>query len=171
MTTLKETLMIIGAEAIAWDLDIEQAIDYIAAYDPRNSGIGQDHPKYVKISQRTWRRYREELSTDDTLNQYFNHHTRVGFIQQQKKRMEEAELILKHLKARFLALSGVENVDVYRLSRLSETIATWSKRAEEISLANPVIAKIKMEVELRGNVPTDEETGTIPAAIQQNKFG
>lgn len=169
MTTLKETLMIIGAEAMAWDLDIEQAIDYIAAYDPRNLGVTQD--KYIKISKKTWQRYRKELEADDRLNKYFNHHTRIGFVQQQKKRMEEAELILKHLKARFLALSGVENVDVYRLSRLSETIATWSKRAEEISLANPVIASIKMEVDARGNVPSGSETATIPEAIKQNKFG
>ncbi len=165
--TQKDLLLPLVSEAVTWELDEEQGIKFVATYDPRNSNLKPEFWK--KISSRTYRRYKAEVLADENINKYFDHHRKIGFIQDHKKRRDEAELILKILKQRFLALSGSDNVDVYRLSRLGETLATWSKRAEEISLSNPVIAAIKVEVEQGGRIAAREETASIPA-LSQRKF-
>lgn len=121
-------------DCMTYRLTEEESLEYIAI-------------RYKKISKRHYYRIKKQLNSDEELQRFFDHHTRIGFIIDHKKRRDEIESVLEQLMRRLLELATQKITNYLALTRLSEAIISANKRAEEISLSNPIISKIKIEIE------------------------
>ena len=104
--------------------------------------------RYKKVAKQTYHNYKKHIDSDDTLNIYFNEHARIGFVKDQRDRKNEMESVLDQLMRRWKNITGRENADLNDIVKLSHAIRLINHRLEEISLSNPVIAKIKAKVDL-----------------------
>ena len=144
----KDTLEILVIDCMTHRLTEEESLKYIET-------------RYKKIHRRTLRRRKREILDDDSLQMYFNEHTRIGFVIDQRNRKNEMESILDQLMRRWKDLTSKENADIYKIVRLSNAIVEANKRLEDISLSNPVISKIKEKVDLleAGKASREDDTG------------
>ena len=92
----------------------------------------------------------QEITSDDSLSQYFDEHTRIGFVRDQKNRKSEMESVMNTLMRKWKKFDI--NSDEYRMVRISDAIVNASKRLEEISLSNPVISAVKAKVDAVGQI-------------------
>ena len=102
----------------------------------------------------TWKR---KINSEDSLNIYFNDHTRIGFVLDQRNRKDEMESVMEGLMRKWKKMNT--NTDEYRMVRISDAIVNANKRLEEISLSNPVISAIKAKVDAVGKYVPDSEAG------------
>ena len=112
-----------------------------------------------KVKRDTYYTWKRKLKSDKELDIFFNDHTRIGFVRDQRDRKDEVDSVLDGLMRRWKNLKGAKIVDEYRMVRLSEAIINANKRAEEISLSNPVISAIKAKVDAIGKYVPTSETG------------
>ncbi len=116
-----------------------------------------------KVKRDTYYTWKNKLKSDKELDIFFNEHTRIGFVRDQRDRKDEIMSVLEGLMRRWKNMKGKEKVDEYRMVRLSEAIINANKRMEEISLSNPVISAIKAKVDAVGKyVPTSETSEQQP---------
>ncbi len=135
---MKETIELLMQDCVTHRLTDVESIDYI---DKRI------HHKYTRKTIGVWRK---QINSDDSLSQYFDDHTRIGFVRDQRDRMQEMDSVMKLLMKKWLTLTPAS--DEYRMVRLSDAIVNASKRLEEISLSNPVISAVKAKVDAVGQV-------------------
>lgn len=114
--------------------------------------------RHKNISDRTLRRYKKKIESDDTLNIYFNEHARIGFVRDQKKRKDEMDAVLTKLMNKWHSVK--DDDDIHRTVRLAEAIIGANKRLEEISLSNPVISQIKNKLDNYESNQASRETIT-----------
>jgi len=128
-------LLLIIQDCVTYRLREKEALEY----------IGQRYGQ--SISRGHYYRLKRHLESDEELNYYFDEHARIGFVKDHYDRANEIKSVMTELMRRWFLLSKEKNPDIYKMVRLSEVIINASKRLEEISLANPVIAKIKAKVD------------------------
>ncbi len=121
------------SDCITYRLNEKESIRYI-------------EKRYKKISRRHFYRIKNKINSDDSLNDYFDNHARIGFVIDHKRRVDEIESVLAKLMKKWLNITE-NNADVSEMTRLAETIIHASKRSVELSLANSVISKIKQDIE------------------------
>ena len=139
-------LNLLVEDCITHNLSINESIDYIEERLKR------------RISTKTLWQHKKDITSDDSLNIYFNEHTRIGFVRDHRARTKEMKSVMNGLIRRWHKTKDDLSVDVHDLVRLSEGIISASKRLEEISLANPVISGIKAKVEASGSEPNPQES-------------
>jgi hypothetical protein len=103
--------------------------------------------RYKEVSLSTIKRTKSRLLSDDALNKYFNEHTRIGFVHDQRDRRNEMLSVMEQLMRRWKDYTSRKDIDIHRVVRLAEAIVNTNKRLEEISLSNPVISKIKAKID------------------------
>jgi len=128
-------LLLIVQDCVTYRLHEKEALEYIEQrYDQ-------------SISRGHYFRLKRHLESDEELNYYFDYHARIGFVKDQRDRANEIKSVMSELMRRWFSLSKEKYPDIYKMVRLAEAIINASKRFEEISLSNPVIAKIKAKVD------------------------
>ena len=128
-------LLLIIQDCITYRLREKEALEYI------EQRYGQS------ISRGHYFRLKKHIESDEELNYYFDYHARIGFVKDQRDRANEIKSVMTELMRRWFLLSKEKYSDIYKIVRLAEAIINASKRLEEISLANPVIAKIKAKID------------------------
>lgn len=111
----------------------------------------------VSLAALKRRKYR--MQSEKSLNQYYNYHTRIGFVKDQRDRKNEVEAVLNDLMRKWKQYTITNNTEISQLTKLSSGIIEANRRLEEISLSTPIIAKIKMEVEIGRNKSISKESG------------
>jgi hypothetical protein len=96
------------------------------------------------------------------LQSWLNHHTRIGFVLEHKKRIDEIELVISKLMNIFQ--NEIQNKNHKFILKLSERIESLNKRLTELYLGSPVISEIKKEVDIRN----DEYTNRVSSSEEDN---
>lgn len=126
----------------------------------------------VKVSERHFYRIKKFIESDQNLQHWFNNHTKIGFMLEHKKRIDEIESVLGYLMKIFQTESKKENHNI--VIKLSERIESLNKRLSELYLGNPIISEIKKEVEIRnGEDSNRDQSGTkinTPMQTDQNRI-
>ncbi len=113
----------------------------------------------IKISERHFYRIKRHIESDQNLQHWFNEQTKIGFMLEHKKRIDEIELILGSLLKVFQ--SELKENNYKFIIKLSERIESLNKRLSELYLGNPIISEIKKEVEIQhGENPNRDQFGT-----------
>jgi hypothetical protein len=146
-TDLKKTVN----DCIVFRLSTKESLEYI---EQKNNG--------TRISERHFFRIKKHLESDEQLQYWLNHHTRIGFVLEHKKRIDEIELLISKLMNMFQ--NEIQNKNHRFILRLSERIESLNKRLTELYLGNPVISEIKKEVDVRN----DEHTNRISNGKEDN---
>ena len=97
----------------------------------------------VKLHEKTINKKRKELEQDPHINQWLGHHTRIGFVKEHKKRMDEIEKVQEKLMKQFLQTNETQTI-----MELSDKIVNINKRLSELNLGSPIIAQIKQKMEV-----------------------
>ena len=96
----------------------------------------------VELHEKTINKKRKQLENDPHINQWLNHHTRIGFVKEHKTRMNEMEKVQGRLMKKFL-----QTTDIQTIMELSDKIVNVNKRLSELTLGSPIIAQIKKKLE------------------------
>ena len=96
----------------------------------------------VILHEKTINKKRKELESDPVINQWLGYQTRIGFVKEHKKRMEEIEKVQSKLMKKFLQTN-----DTQTIMELSDKIVNVNKRLSELNLGSPIIAQIKKKLE------------------------
>ncbi len=131
--SLKQTLI---EDCITHRLTYEESKDYV------EKRLG------AELSRTNFFDWKRKINSDDTLDIYFNEHTRIGFVKNQRDRYDEAESVMATLMRQWGEFRGKSDPDIGELCRLADTIISVNKRMEDISMSNPVISKIKTRIEI-----------------------
>lgn len=125
-------------DCITYRLSEKESLEYITT-------------RYKKISRRHYFRIKKQILSDQELDDFFNHHARIGFVLDHKKRRDEMELVLGYLMKRWLSITEGNLFRFSDMTRLAETIIHVNQRAEDLSLSNSIIFKIKEDFEEANN--------------------
>ena len=122
-------------------LSEEEAKEYVRKRT--NGKIELSHVQYYRIKR--------HIHSDPEIQNWFNHFTRIGFVIEHRKRIEEMELLQKTLLQEYYKeLEKPKGKgDKVWLLKLSERIESQNKRLSELTLGNPIIAKIKKQVDIK----------------------
>ena len=142
MTKQNRNLKKAVSDCLVYRFSTKESLDYI---EQKNNG--------VRISERHFFRIKKHLESDEQLQYWFDHHTRIGFALEHKKRIDEMELLISKLMQIFQIQSKENNYKF--VIKLSERIESLNKRLSELYLGNPVISEIKKEVEIRNGEHTN----------------
>jgi len=100
------------------------------------------------ISRTNLQDWKRKINADETLDIYFNEHTRIGFVRNQRERYDEAESVMGVLMRQWGLFRKEKDPDIADLCKLADTIMSVNKRMEDISMSNPVISKIKTRIDI-----------------------
>ncbi len=142
-------------DCIIFRLSTKESLEYI---EQKNNGTG--------ISERHFFRIKKFLESDEQLQYWLDHHTRVGFVLEHKKRIDEIELIISKLMNIFQ--NEIQNNNHKFVLKLSERIESLNKRLTELYLGNPVISEIKKEVDIRNDERTDRISSSKEVDIRKS---
>jgi len=126
----------------------------------------KDSQEYIKqyteitLSEKYINKKKKEIESDPNIQQWLNHHTRIGFIKEHKTRMGEMEKIQQKLIKLFLS-----ETDIKLVATLSERIESINRRLSELNLGSPIIAQIKLKMEVANtgkDSPRIQDSPTIP---------
>lgn len=129
-------------DCVIFRLSTKESLEYI---EQKNSGVG--------ISERHFFRIKKHLESDEQLQYWLNHHTKIGFVLEHKKRIDEIELLISKLMNIFQ--NEIQNKNNKFILKLSERIESLNKRLTELYLGNPVISEIKKEIDVRNDGHTN----------------
>lgn len=124
----------------------------------------------IVVNISTVKRWKKKVLKDESLNKYFNHHTRIGFVQNFRKEIHEIEKIQEQLMRLYVEETSKSSTiidpndtgdvpieqkrrimnkdkDKYLIMKLAQTMLVYNKRHEELSLSTPTIAAIKRKVD------------------------
>jgi len=130
----KKVLLNLIEDCLTYRLTEKESIEYIKE-------------RYQSITRNTLNNYKRHIESDETLNIYFNEHTRIGFVKEHVQRFKEMNIVLKGLLELWDKLDMTIQADQQTRIRLAHAIISVNNRLENISLANPVISKIKAEID------------------------
>ena len=149
-----------------------QQKDNLAKLKSEKESLEYIATRYKKISRRQYFRVKKQILSDQEINDFFNHHARIGFVLDHKKRRDEMELVLGYLMKRWLSITEGNLFRFTDMTRLAETIIHVSQRAEEITLSNSVIFKIKRDLEevVKEKNRTYQELRELNPNLSQSKF-
>ena len=105
------------------------------------------------ISSRHYYRIKKHVRSEDACQRWMNHQTRIGFVIEHKKRIDEMEIVQSNLMKMLLSETtkdeSKQNKDL--ILKISSQIESANKRLSELNLGSPVIAEIKNQVKEREN--------------------
>jgi mevalonate kinase len=78
---------------------------------------------------------------------WLNHFTRIGFVSNHKKHIENIEAILEDSLKQFFVEKNRKNRDERRIQQLKSDIRENTKLLSELNLGTPIISAIKTKVE------------------------
>jgi len=122
------------------------------------------------ISATKYKNIKKDLESDDALSKYLNEHSRIGFVKDQRDRAEEVSKGMEKIMNSLADIDPVKDRD--DLVKIIPSLVMLSRRAEEISLSNPIISKIKMEADLArsGAKANSKKGGEGNRDLGQDKF-
>lgn len=105
----------------------------------------------TELSHNRYYRMKRYIHSDPEIQSWFDHHTRIGFVIEHRKRISEMELVQKELLRLFEheTAKNEQDQDKTIILKLSAQIESTNKRLSELNLGNPVIAEIKKQVDIK----------------------
>lgn len=152
----RELIKHLVMSCIVYRLDENTALDYIEALNPTG-----------KISSSFYQQLKREVNSDDNLKKFFYEQAKIGFIRDHILRVYETEEILTKL---FHIFINTRENEVKLVISLSHAILEANKRAEELSLSNPIIDRIKQEIDQENNSTKHHDDSSSNNNLSQRKF-
>ena len=150
-------------DCISYKLTEREAIQYIKS-------------RGFSVGPATYNRWKKKAVNDESLNKFFTHHARIGFIENFRKEIHEVEKIQEQLMRLYVEETSKTSTiidpkdtrdvsneqklriknkdkDKYLIMKLAQTMLDYNKRHEELSLSNPTIAAVKRKIDLADKYP------------------
>lgn len=123
-------------DCVIYRLTKEEALAYIES-------------RFKKTSDRTYRKRKAHILSDESTQVWLNHFTRIGFVQHHKEQMEHIQRLEEDSMRQFfvetLRQGGNRNED--RILKLKQDIRDNVKLLSELGLGTPIISAIKAKLE------------------------
>ena len=112
------------------------------------------------IARSTYQKHKHQIFSEDGLNMWFNTHTNIGFVQDQKMRNMEMNAVMDDLMKQWAKLLNKPDPHPNVVAGLAHAITDVSRRLGEISLDNPIISQIKIKIDTIEQQQTSESGTT-----------
>ena len=100
-------------------------------------------------SPATFKRYKRKIINEKGLQVWFNEHTQIGFVREHRLRMLEIDTMYRKMARIYAKEIEKENPNIYNVTTLTKLLIMLNIRMSELNLGNPIISKIKLEIDLK----------------------
>lgn len=117
-----------------------------------------DSLKYIRqrfgksISRSYYYKVRNSINSDPSVDKWFNHFCRIGYLTAHKKAIEEMELLQNKTKEMLFKELHKEERDIEIIVKLLERSESQNKRLEELYTAGPVLSNVRKIIQESENV-------------------
>jgi hypothetical protein len=128
----------------------------------------KDAMEYIKqrfgeeISHGSYKRRRNAVNSDKSINTWLHYFTRVGFVKHHKEIIDNVKLLLADSNRRLLVEQQKDQRNEFLIMRMKEDIRQSLILLSELGMGTPIIAEIKAKLAKK------EEGASSPQGLRQD---
>ena len=133
--TENKFLNVLVKDCITYRLTETEALKYIMT-------------RFHAISLSSYKLRKSNVLSDKSTQLWLNHFTRIGFVSNHKKQIENIEAILEDSLKQFFFEKDKKNRDERKIQQLKNDIRENTKLLSELNLGTPIISAIKGQTKI-----------------------